>query len=202
MWTSESIINFLEGFMKKQYLFSVIIFVLLSIVGCSSTTSISSGDGKVPDWYLNHSNDENYFYAPVTAQSKDMQLAVEKATTDGRAEIGRQVEVKLNGLQKKFDEEVGSSNTTLLQMFTAATKTIVSTTLTGSKVIKKEVFKDDGTYRAYVLVQYPVGAAAEALSQQLKSKEELYTRYRASQAFKDLDEEVKKYDEWKAKQGQ
>lgn len=187
--------------MKKLFLLSITFFAILSLVGCSSTTSLSSSDGKVPDWYLNHTVDANYFYAPVTAESKDMQLAVDKATTDGRAEIGRQVEIKLNGLQKKFDEEVGvSTNSTLLQMFTQATKTIVSTTLTGSKVEKKEVFKDGDIYRAFVLVQYPVGAASEALAQQLKNKEELYTRYRATQAFKELDDEVQKYEDWKAKQ--
>ena len=45
-----------------------------------------------------------------------------------RAEVARQVEVKLQGIQKKFDEEVGAGeNSTLLQQFTQATKTVVST---------------------------------------------------------------------------
>ena len=68
-------------------------------------------------------------------------------------------------------------------------------------MIKKEVSEEDGIYDSYVLVQYPIGAASEALMQQLKKKEELYTRFRASQAFEELDDEVKKYEEWKAKQG-
>ena len=188
--------------MKNILSILIIIFNLFILVNCSSTTSLSSSAGKVPDWYLNHPDDANYFFALTTAESQDMQLAVDKATIDARAEIARQVDIKLMGLQKKFDEVVGvSNNSTLLQMTTQATKTVVSITLTGSKITKKDVFKEGELYRAYVLVQYPIGAASEALAQQIKNREELYTRYRATQAFKDLEDEVKKYEEWKANQG-
>jgi len=34
----------------------------------------------------------------------------------------------------------------------------------------------------------------------MKKQEELYTRYRSSETFKDLENEVKKYEEWKEKQ--
>lgn len=185
--------------MKKQLLISIILFSIMLIAGCSSTQTTSVAE-KVPDWYLNPVADANYLSAPVTAQSKDMQMAIDKAVIDGRAEIGRQIELRLTGLQKKFDEEVGvNTNATLLQMYTQASKTVVSSTLVGSKVAKREVLKNGDIYQAFVLVQYPVGATAEALAQQIKNKEELYTRYRASQALKDLDDEAKKYEDWKQK---
>lgn len=188
--------------MKK--LIPFLLITTLLIISCSSHETIQKTDvGNVPSWYTNTPEDPNYFFAAATAASKDLQLAVDKAATDARAEIARQAELRLSGMQKKFDEEVGTpQNSTLLQMFTQANKTVVSTSLSGSKIIKKEIVEDGDNFRAYVLIQYPIGATSEALMQQIKNKEELYTRYRASQAFKELEEEVKKYEEWKKSQGE
>ena len=173
------------------------------IAGCSSSSKLSETDtGDIPSWYMNPPSDVNYLYSAVTATSKDMQLAVDKATTDARADIGRQIELKTQSLQKSFAEEVGTGEEpTLLQQFTAATKIVVNTSLTGSKVIKKELVQDGDNYRAYVLVQYPVGSASQELLKALKQNEELYTRFRSSQAHEELEEEVKKYEEWKKNQG-
>ncbi|HQT92587.1 MAG TPA: hypothetical protein PL001_11240, partial [Candidatus Kryptobacter bacterium] len=53
-----------------------------------------------------------------------------------------------------------------------------------------------------VLVEYPIGAANEALMQQIKNNNQMYTRYRASQTFKELQDEVDKYDKYKQQQEQ
>jgi hypothetical protein len=157
--------------------------------------------GDIPDWYMDPPEDDNYIYSSKTATSQDMQLAIDKATTDARAEIGRTIELKLEGLQKRFDEEVGvRENATLLSQYTQATKTVVSTSLSGSKVKQKEFFKDGDIWRSYVMVEYPVGEANDAFVQQIKKQEELYTRFRSSETFKELEDEVKKYEEWKEKQ--
>ena len=106
--------------------------------------------------------------------------------------------MKLSGLQKRFEEETGvAQDAQLSQQFTQATKTVVSTTLSGTRVKDKKYSKDGDIYRAYVIVEYPVGAANEALLQQIKKNEQLLTRLRASQAYKELDAEVKKYEEAK-----
>lgn len=173
------------------------------IIGCGggskSLQDVSECD--IPEWYTTVPVDPNYLYAARTATSQDMQIAQDKATTDGRTEIGRQTDLKVQGLQKRFDEEVGlNADATLMSQFTQANKTVVSTSLSGSRVKTQELCKDGDMWRAYVLVEYPVGAANEALMQQLKKNNELYTRFRASQAFKDLDSEVQKYEAWKKEQ--
>jgi len=60
--------------------------------------------------------------------------------------------------------------------------------------------KDGNNWRAYVLVEYSVGAASEALMQQIKNNEQMFTRFRASKAFEEMDKEVKDYEEAKKKQ--
>jgi hypothetical protein len=174
-----------------------------ALAGCGggkqSLQSVSECD--IPEWYSTPPQDANYLYTARTATSQDMQLALDKATTDGRTEIGRQTEVRVQGLQKRFDEEVGlNADAQLMSQFTQANKTVVSTSLSGSRLKSQYICKDGEMYRAYVLVEYPIGAANEALMQQIKKNNELYTRFRSSQAFKDLDAEVQKYEEWKKEQ--
>ncbi|HWP83064.1 MAG TPA: LPP20 family lipoprotein [Bacteroidota bacterium] len=175
------------------------------LVGCGggAKTMQSAETGDIPDWYLNVPRDPNYLFAVNTATSQDLQLAFDKAITAARAEIGRQVEVKINALQKRFEEETGAgADAQILSSFTQATKTVVSTSLSGSRVSKQKQLRDGNMWRAYVLVEYPVGAANEALMQQIKQNERMYTKFRESQVFKELDEETKKYDEWKKQQNQ
>ena len=182
------------------------LFVAMSLMllGCGGSKPMQATDaGNVPDWFTNVPKDPNFIYAPNTAVSQDLQLAIDKATTGARAEIGRQVETKIEALQKRFQEETGTSaDAQLLDQFTQASKTVVSTTLSGSKVSKQQQLKDGEQWRAYVLVEYPIGAANEAYMQQIKKNEQMYTRFRATQTFKDLDDEVKKFDEYKKQQQQ
>lgn len=175
-----------------------------AIMGCSSSQPLqSAGTGDIPDWYTSPPQDPNYLFAPNTQSSQDMQFAIDKATEAGRADIGRQVQVKVEGLQKRFTEETGTgTDAQLLQMFTDAEKTVVSTTLEGSKVKSQKIVKDGDLWRAYVLVEYPVGAANEALMQQIKNNNQMYTRFQASQAYKELQDEVDKYDKFKQQQEQ
>jgi hypothetical protein len=179
---------------------TLVVLIALVLFGCGGGTkslqSVSECD--IPEWYSSVPRDSNYLLAARTAASQDMQVALDKATTDGRAEIGRQTEVKVQGLQKRFDEEVGlNADAKLMSQFTQANKTVVSTCLSGSRVRSQELCKDGGMWRAYVLLEYPIGAANEALMQQIKKNNEMYTRLRSSQTFKELDNEVQKYEELK-----
>jgi len=85
----------------------------------------------------------------------------------------------------------------LRQMYTSATKAVVSTQLMGSKIKEQKYQQNKGKYQAVVLVEYPIGAANTALVNQIKKNENLYTRFRASESFKELDAEVEKLEQEK-----
>ena len=183
-----------------------VLFILclaLALFNCGGSKKglADANEGDVPDWFMNAPQDPNYLFAATTATSRDLQLAIDKATTSARAEIGRQTDVRIQALQKRFDEEVGvDEDAELLQSFTAATKTVVSTSLAGSRISKQKQSKDGNLWRSYVLVEYPIGAASEAMMQAIKKSQQMYTRFRATEAFKDLDTEVQKYEEFKKQQ--
>ena len=174
--------------------------LLFSYFGCGpSKTDLPGTDlGDLPEWFLTPPSDNDHFYAVATETSRDLQMAIDKAMVTARGEIGRQAEIKLEGLQKSFREEVGlGDDSQLLSQFTEATKTVLNQTLTGSKLKEKTVNKDSNTYRAYILMEYPVGAANVALLEQLKKNEQLYTRFRSTQTFEELDKEIQKYEQQK-----
>ena len=175
---------------------------LLLSAGCASNKALQSAStGDVPDWYSTLPQDPNYLFAVASATSQDMQLAIDKAVVNARTEIARQTEVKVSSIQKRFDEEVGAAdNAQLMQQFSQATKTVVSTSLTGSRVRSQKTAKDGTIWRGYVLVEYPIGAASQALLNQIKGNGQMYTEFKATQAYKELDDEVQKYEDWKKNQ--
>ncbi|MFQ5640453.1 MAG: LPP20 family lipoprotein [bacterium] len=174
----------------------------ICFIGCGgSKPLVETKASPIPEWFSNTPQDPNFLYAAQTATSRDLGLAIDKAVTRARAEIARQFEVKVQGLTKSFQEEVGSSeDSEINETFSQTIRTVVSSQLMGSRASKTTHVKDGNNYRAYVLVEYPIGAANQAFMNALKANQNMYTRFRASEAFKEMDDEVKKYEEWKKEQ--
>lgn len=185
----------------------VLIFFLAVMMGCGGSKPPVPGTPEatvesIPDWYANPPQDPNYLYAPATAMSQDMQLAIDKAKQQARADLASQLEVKVQGLTKKFEEEVGvNQDAELLSQFTQVSKSVVSNVLNGTRLSKNDIVIESGIYRAYVLMELPLGAANQALMQQIKDNQNMYTRFRATQAFDELEKDVEKYEEFKKEQG-
>ncbi|HTY01523.1 MAG TPA: LPP20 family lipoprotein [Bacteroidota bacterium] len=181
-----------------------VLLIIMLVAGCGGSKEAAPPPASdVPDWYLNPPSDPNFLFAAKSAPSADMQLAIEKATAEARADISRQMEVRVQSLVKKFDEEVGTGNDTqLLSQFTSASKQVTSNVLNGSKVKQQKVGHEGNGYRAYVLMQLPIGAAADQLLESMKKNNQTYTRFRATETFKELDDEAKKYEDFKKSEGQ
>lgn len=180
--------------------------LVIILIGCGASKQQSGVTPKatqetmesIPGWFLNPPEDPNFIIATGTATSRDLQLARDKAGDAARMDIAKTIETKFNGLSKRFQEEVGTGDDTqYLDMFTQATKAVVSTVLSGVTIDKTEVKNEQGTFRVYVLMKMPIGASSEALLSKLKQQEQLYTRFRASETFKDLEAETEKFEQFK-----
>ena len=184
--------------MKYVKILPLVAALFLMACGGSKEANLQKVDtGDIPAWYLNPPVDPAFVYATSSSTSQDMQMAINKAEQDCRAEIARQVESKVSALTKKFDEEVGGKDAQLLTSFTSASKTVASTSLSGAKTKQRDVKKDGGMFRAYVLMEYNV---AQSMVSQMKKEEQLYTRFRATQTYKELEDEANKVDAAKQQQ--
>ena len=180
-------------------------FTLLLIIGCGGKQPPPVEGGtelNVPEWFTNLPEDPNYLYAASTATSKDLQHAVSTAQQMARTDIARQLEVKINSLFKVFREEVGiGEDSEFLSQTTDVSKSVTSKVLSGSQAKKTKPVKEGMIYRAYVLMEMPIGDANAALVEGIRNQQNLYNRFRASQAYQELEEEVEKFDDYKKQQG-
>ncbi len=179
-----------------QYPLIVLMLVSFQILGCGARSSMG------PDWFLNPPKDKNYIYASATDSSSNMQYAIDKASSLARDQIANTVGTRVMSMFKRFREEVGESESPeFITMTTNVSKQVVSEVISGTEIVKKEVSKKGDIFHAYVLMRMPVGEANSALMARIKANQNLYTRYRASQAFKELDDDVERYEKFKRGQG-
>ena len=158
-----------------------------------------------PDWYFNLPTDPNNFYSVAEAVSESIQFAADRAKNLARVELANQFQVKITGLFKQFREEVGApEDAELLQLAMAVSKSVVSEAINGSKLVKQEVKeKDNGKklYQAFVLLEMGIGEANSTLMSKVKANNRLYTQFRASKGFQELEKEVEEYEKWKKEEG-
>jgi len=188
--------------MKSKLFFLILILSLTTLIACGSQKQVvkseTQTDTSVPDWFNTPPEEPDYLYAAATATSKDLQMAINKAKQQGRADIGSQLELRLQGLNKQFQEEVGvGEESDFAAQTTVVIKEVVSQTLSGCKVKHQKTNKEGSIWRAYVLMQYPIGAANAQFLESLKSQKILNQRVRATEAFKELEAEVQKYEQGK-----
>ena len=184
---------------------AILLLALVLIAGCGATkhAGITPEATKAviedaPKWFLSPPNDEESIYGAGTATSRDMQLAKDKAAETARFEVAKAIETRYEAISKRFQEEVGTAtDAQYLDQFTQATKATVSQVLTGVTVDKVSIGEESGIFRAYALVKLPMGAASEALMKRIKEQDELYTRYRSTQVFDELEKDTQKFEEWK-----
>lgn len=131
-------------------------------------------------------------------------LARDNAITDAFGNIAESFEVKVERLRKQFVEEIGSSEEAELnESFIKVTKTVASKIIRGAIVQKTKYVRDSSNqrvrYMAYVLMAITPKTMNLSLLDEMKSYKALYQRFRASQAYKELAEEVRKFEEEKRK---
>ncbi len=178
--------------------FVVLTFVVFGIVACGGSDEAATDDAieEMPEWMANPPEESNYLFGTASATSRNMQTAIDKAETQARGNIASQVETKFQSLTKQFQEEVGTGgDSEYLEQFTQAQKEVVNQVLNGTTSRDRKVVTEEGVYRAYILMEMPIGKASQELLSKLQQNEEMYTRFRQSQAFEELEEEVEQYEE-------
>jgi hypothetical protein len=163
----------------------------VGLLACGEKPKITKEE-NMPEWFLNPPEDPNYVFGVQSATSQRMQVALDKASTSARGELATSLETKVESMTKSFTEEVGDD---LRQQYTSAQKTVTSQVLRGTSPAEREVYQqDNGTYQAFVMMELPVGKAAKDLMSKLQQNEEMYTRFRASEAFEEMNKAVEEYE--------
>ena len=185
--------------MKKIGVLMLAVMMAVCLLGCKSVDSERSPFELMQE-KANAITSSGGLAAVGTASSRNVSLALTKAKTRGRDELASIIEAKVNSLKKDFQEEIGEGKAAEFNsLFSNASKVIVSETLRGS--VPKDLKYDtkNGQTEAWALMVLDPKVIADAFEGAANTKRHLYTRFRASQAFSELDEEVKKFEEFKKK---
>jgi hypothetical protein len=150
--------------------------------------------GAMPDWYSAPPADGITINAAATAVSNDMQLAVDKATQDAKANLADKLQGLMSGKMKQFVSESGSSdNSDLQKESTRVSSNLFTNVSLAGYIVKEQKLIQQGTgFRSFVLVSYPIGMANRLLVEKIKENSLLNTKLAASKAYEELEREIQK----------
>lgn len=129
-----------------------------------------------------------------TAESKNTQLALDKAKVNGRKELKRMLNARVEALAKAFSEETGVPYESLLLAGFNNTTKALSGQIAGSiaQTLKYETIGDTSTAYAIMVLD------PKAIVSQLAKEKELYSRLQPTKAFGELNREAKAYEAFTA----
>lgn len=183
--------------MKKTFLFISTLCLLLLLSACKSTEQRNTQNllESAPEWYNQPPTDtEEFLYATGTFIGQRRSSAERSAFIQARSDMASKLSIKVETLEKLFEDEVGSgTSANYSSMFSFASQQVTSQELRGVDMDRRECNAlPDGRIECFVLANMPVGTARAALENALSRDEELYVRFRESEAFKELEENLER----------
>ena len=154
---------------------------------------------SLPDWYTTASDDK-YFYVPGTAVSDNLQLAIDNATNAAFRDLGKRIDGRLSSKAKSIIKEAGfgensTSTTETNKVYTVVLKEV---DVSGYEVVKRKmVTLNNGKYRMFVLLKYPLVKTYSSFVEKLKKNSKLrgasLAKIQKTDAYKELEKAVKEY---------
>ena len=146
----------------------------------------------MPEWYAKTPLDNNILFASATETSRNMQMSMEKASIKARAELALTVGGRISTMMKAYAEEAGVSNDPDVNQIvsTVTSQEAINVNLSGVQRADAQINREGDSYRAYVLIRYPLGELNKIAVEQVRQSTVLNAKLRASKAFEDLERKV------------
>lgn len=153
---------------------------------------VKSSIHEMPSWYLKEKLDDDSLFATGTAISGDPEFAMNKAVLLAKNNIARRIASKVSSEMKDYMSDTGRlDNPVTMQKAERAVKEVVAEAeIIGYNVSKSEIHPAGTMYRAYAMVQYPLGDANRMLVDRIRHDAELNLKSDASKTFADLEKEI------------
>jgi len=121
-------------------------------------------------------------------------MARSKAGLDAKRQIADMIDSEISSRMDDFLSSVGvASQENVKKQSEIVTKNVtVEAKLSGYKQAQSEVQSVDDTFQVYMLLEYPIGQANQALINQIKQNELLSTQQAADEALAKLEREINK----------
>ena len=177
---------------------------LITLVGCSmfKTEAQSAKEDikkevakqidQIPDWYLKPPKDADALYEKAAAKSRDVQMAVTKATMLARAQLAITIQGEVNSIMKMFMDENGPVNGAQVSnnVSVASVQEAIKMRMNGVQEEKTQIFQEGDKYVAYVLLKYPLGDMNKLVVEQIRQNDIVNSKVRADEAYDEIDRKI------------
>ena len=149
---------------------------------------------NIPKWCLNPPINDFALAACGTGESASMNMARNRAILDAKRQLADSIDSEISSRMEDFLKSTGmGSNEQVKQASEIVTKnTTIQAKLIGYKQTKTDAISMGGKYQFYVLIEYPIGKANQALLNTIKQNEVLSTQKDADKAMAELEAEIDK----------
>ena len=149
---------------------------------------------SIPSWFIKvPRGDEKVIYVRGTAVVDTLQGSIDSATNAALRELGKKLETRLNS---KINETVrqagiGEDQVTKSEMNRVSSIVVKEVTISGYEIAEtKMVQLDNGSYRSFILLEYPVAQVYKAFINRIEQSPELkssITALKETETFKELE---------------
>jgi len=155
---------------------------------------------SIPKWFIiPPQGSDTLLYVRGTAVSDQLQLALDLSTNAALRTLGKKVETRLASKSKETIRQagIGEDQVSKTEINLISSTVVDEVTVSGFELVEtKLVSLDNGSYRAFILLKYPVVKAYKTYMEKIEKSPKLKGRLTVIQntdAYKDLQKAVNEF---------
>ena len=155
---------------------------------------------SIPDWYLNPPQGSDVLmYIRGSAVSDQLQLALDLATNSALKNLGKKVKTRLASKSQECIRQagIGEDQVSKTEINLISSTVVDEVTVSGFEAIETKIVKlDNGSYRSFILLKYPVSKAYKTYMEKIGESPKLKGRLTLIQntdAYKELEKAVNEF---------
>ena len=155
---------------------------------------VTTAVDNIPKWCLSPPVSDFALAACGSGESASMNMAKSRAILRAKREIADMVNSMISARMNDFNKATGMGSNEQVQEASEIVikNTTIEAQLIGYKQTKIDAQSLNGKYKFYVLLEYPLGEANQALLNQIKNDEVLSSQKNADKAMADLEADIEK----------